>query len=153
MVRYFISSVNLRVVFSAFFIALFYTTANAQELPTTSLKVETRTGEHTFTVEVADNDAERAKGLMHRTELGADQGMLFWFPSPRPITMWMKDTPLSLDMIFIKQDGIVHHIAADTVPFSLHLINSEGEVSAVLEVLAGTAKRIDLKPGDKITLK
>ncbi|MGI9480797.1 MAG: DUF192 domain-containing protein [Hyphomicrobiales bacterium] len=127
--------------------------ASAQQLPTIELHVSTNTGVHKFIAEVADDDAERSKGLMHRTELGADRGMLFWHNSPRHITMWMKDTPLSLDMIFLNNDGVVHSIVTNTVPYSLDYIYSGGEVIGVLEVNAGTVQRIGLKPGDRITRK
>ena len=144
---------HLLVFLLASMLAAGISQAVAQDLPIAELTAETANGTHTFTVEVAGDDATRAMGLMHRTELAPDHGMLFRFSPPRHITMWMKNTPLSLDMVFIGQDGKVHRIAANTVPQSLEYIRSGGEVSDVLEVIAGTAERIGLKPGDQITLK
>ena len=127
--------------------------AIAQDLPYKNLEIVTSSGPHSFEVEIADSDATRRKGLMHRAKMAPDAGMLFIYNKPRQITMWMKNTPLSLDMIFILPDGKVAGIAANTVPYSLDYIYSGLEVIGVLEVIAGTAKRIALKPGDKIAWK
>jgi uncharacterized membrane protein (UPF0127 family) len=127
--------------------------ANALEQKTAQLVVETTAGKHILSVEIADTDATRAKGLMHRTSMAEDHGMLFWFANPRPVTMWMKDTPLPLDMVFILPNGKVHRIAAHTKPHSLDYIHAGAEVSGVLELNAGAASRLDLKPGDQIRLK
>ncbi len=112
--------------------------------------IETEAGRHLFTVEIADTPETRARGLMFRRHLGRQNGMLFLFPTEAPVVMWMKNTPLSLDMIFLTGDGRVHHIARYTEPFSERLIPSQGPVKAVLEVLAGTADRLGLKVGDRV---
>ena len=90
---------------------------------------------------------------MFRTELAAGHGMLFVFSKPQTITMWMKNTYLPLDMIFIKKSGEILSIAENTTPLSREVISSHGEAGAVLEVPAGTAKRIGAAPGDRVTHK
>jgi len=90
------------------------------------------------------------QGLQGRRRLAADAGMLFDFGRPVPVMMWMKDTHVSLDMLFIDAEGRVVNIARGTVPFSLTPIRSAGPVRAVLEVNAGTAARLGIKPGDRV---
>lgn len=110
----------------------------------------TASGRHTFRIEIAETPEQRARGLMHRTGLAADYGMLFDFGADRPVAFWMKNTPTALDMVFIRGDGVVAGIAEDTTPFSLESIASPAPVRFVLEVVAGTARRIGLKPGDRM---
>lgn len=107
-------------------------------------------GKHTFHVEVMRTEAQLEKGLMFQRVLPPDRGMLFDFKIAHPIMMWMKNTYLPLDMIFMSKKGIVTHIARDAKPLSETIIPSEGPAYAVLEVNAGTAKRIALKVGDKV---
>jgi uncharacterized membrane protein (UPF0127 family) len=115
-----------------------------------ALTLVTSSGRHDFRVEVARNDADRARGLMHRRTLPADRGMLFDFERVAPVTMWMENTFISLDMIFIRADGTIARIAENTEPLSQRIIPSGEPVLAVLEVIAGTSKRIGLKAGDKV---
>lgn len=115
-----------------------------------ALEVVASSGVHHFTVEMALGDEERSIGLMHRRELASDGGMLFDFGRDEIVTMWMKNTILSLDMVFIKADGTVAHVVERTTPFSLATISSRVEVRAVLEVAAGTVKRLGVKQGDRI---
>ncbi len=103
-----------------------------------------------FTIELAQSNDELARGLMNRTNLSADAGMLFDFGEDRPVFMWMKNTLIPLDMIFIGRDGIVAGIAERTVPNSLDIIASPGPVRAVLEVNGGTADRLRIKAGDRV---
>ncbi len=103
-----------------------------------------------FDVEVATTGAERSHGLMFRTELAADDGMLFVWDRYEIAAMWMKNTPLSLDMLFIDRDGRIAHIAAKTTPYSLKLISSRRRVRAALELLGGTAARLGIAPGDMV---
>jgi uncharacterized membrane protein (UPF0127 family) len=110
---------------------------------------KTETGEHSFDIEVMTTFGERAKGLMFRRSLPAKSGMLFVYDRPQAATMWMKNTYIPLDMVFIAQDGTVHRIEANTEPFSTALISSEGDIVAVLELNAGEAARIGLKRGDR----
>ncbi len=114
------------------------------------LSLVTETGEHKFTVEIADKPDNRAKGLMFRRSLADDAGMLFLYEAPQRISMWMRNTYIPLDMVFILADGRVHRVERDTEPFSEAVIDSGEPVLAVLEVKAGTAGRLKLKPGDKV---
>ena len=110
---------------------------------------KTETGEHSFDIEVMTTNGERAKGLMFRRSLPAKSGMLFVYDRPQAATMWMKNTYIPLDMVFIAEGGDVHRIEANTEPFSTALISSEGDIIAVLELNAGEAARIGLKRGDR----
>jgi len=112
--------------------------------------VETQSGKEIFKAEIADTAELRQKGLMYRKEMAADEGMLFDFGVPRPVHMWMKNTFISLDMIFIRADGTVIAIGANTEPLSEATVGVEEPVKGVLEVVAGTAARLGLKPGDRI---
>jgi len=104
-----------------------------------------------FKVELADTPQAQAKGLMFRTELGDFEGMIFPSDTPQPRSFWMKNTPLSLDIIFIGADGRILNIAADTTPYSLDSVSSNGIASGVLELRAGRAKALGIVPGDKVT--
>lgn len=114
------------------------------------LVVPTDHGPVRLDVEIADTGERRSRGLMERTDIADDEGMLFVFGSPREITMWMRNTPTSLDMIFLAPSGEVTHVAADTVPFSTDIVSSRGPAAYVLEVLAGSAERWGLEPGDQL---
>jgi uncharacterized protein len=114
------------------------------------LSIVTSSGTHVFSVEVMRTDAERERGLMFRRYMPRDRGMLFNFDVEQPVMMWMKNTYLPLDMIFIARSGKVVHIAADAEPLSEAIIPSGGSVYAVLEVNAGVAASIGLKAGDTI---
>ena len=103
-----------------------------------------------FSVEIADDEAERNRGLMFRDQMAADAGMLFDFKVDRPVTMWMRNTRLPLDMLFITRDGRVLNIAQRTVPFTEHSIPSDGPVRAVLELNGGTTERLGIKAGDRV---
>ena len=101
-------------------------------------------------VEIADTNAKRARGLMYRSNLADDAGMLFLFPVRKRISMWMANTIVSLDMIFIDEYGKVREIVENTVPFSHDEIRSKDSVSAVLEISAGQSKRLNIRTGDVI---
>lgn len=107
-------------------------------------------GRHRFTIEIAATPAERAQGLMFREEMAPDHGMLFDFHTEQDVSFWMRNTPLSLDMIFIDGRGGIVRIARDTTPFSEAAIPSRRPVRAVLEVLAGTAARLGIAEGDRV---
>ena len=107
---------------------------------------------HEFRVEVADSGPLRELGLMFREELAPDYAMLFDFEEEQNLVMWMKDTPLSLDMFFADASGLIFHIAESTVPFSEDLIAAPAPGRYVLETPAGTAKRLGLQPGDMLLL-
>ena len=89
-------------------------------------------------------------GLMFRTSLADDTGMLFPSATPREANMWMRNTYIPLDMVFIRADGTIHRIEAMTEPLSEAIIPSNGEVLAVLELAGGAATRLGLKPGDHV---
>lgn len=114
------------------------------------VEIATRGGVEVFKVEMAVTDEERAKGLMYRRELPDGQGMLFDFQADREIAMWMKNTFIPLDMIFIRADGTILRIAENTTPQSTAIIASGGAVRAVLEVIGGTARKYGIAPGDKV---
>jgi uncharacterized membrane protein (UPF0127 family) len=123
-----------------------------RDLEQARVQVTTATGVHDFGVWIAADDRSRARGLMDVREMARERGMLFVFERPQPLAFWMKDTYLSLDLIFIDPTGRVLNVAANARPRSLEPIRSEGDAIAVLEVLAGTARAIGLKPGDRVTL-
>jgi len=114
------------------------------------LELVTASGVHALDVEVATTPEKQALGLMYRTSLPDTKGMLFPHKDPAELSMWMKNTYIPLDMVFILADGTVHRIEARTQPFSERIISSEGKVSAVLEIAGGAAERLGLKPGDKV---
>lgn len=105
---------------------------------------------HGFDVWVADNDARRARGFMHIEQLDADAGMLFLFPRQGRITMWMKNTYVSLDMLFVRADGTVDSVVEHTEPLSLETIESANPVTAVIEFKAGTAARLGIRAGAQV---
>ena len=115
------------------------------------LSIVTQGGQkQTFQVEVARDDAQRAQGLMFRRSMAPDRGMLFDFGRVEPVSMWMQNTYLSLDMLFIRPDGTIARIAANTEPLSTRTISSGEPVLAVLELNAGTAAKLGIKPGDRV---
>jgi hypothetical protein len=124
--------------------------AESPAAPTERLELRTARGTFLLKVEIADTAAKQAVGLMYRTALPADHGMLFIHDRPREVTMWMRNTYLSLDMVFIRADGTVHTIETRTEPMSQAMIPSGGPVLAVLEIAAGGADRYGLKPGDTV---
>ncbi len=129
-------------------LALWQTAALAQTFePLTIVSGDKR---HLFSVEVARTDADRAQGLMYRRTMAADRGMLFDFMVDAPVSMWMKNTYLPLDMLFIRSDGTIARIASDTEPLSTQTIPSGSPVRSVLELNAGTARRLGIKSGDRV---
>jgi hypothetical protein len=122
--------------------------AHAVQIET--LEIVTKSGVQIFTVEVATTEQEKSTGLMYRKELPDGRGMLFDFSPEQPITMWMKNTFISLDMIFIRADGRILRIAENTEPQSEKVISSGGLARGVLEVIAGTARKYGIAPGDRV---
>ena len=119
-------------------------------LPVVPLTVTHGAVRHAFRVEVARDSAEQAKGLMFRTRMGADEGMIFPMQPPRLASFWMKNTVIPLDIIFVGIDGRILNIAANTVPYSEAPVPSAGKVSAVLELNGGRAAELGIGPGDKV---
>jgi uncharacterized membrane protein (UPF0127 family) len=112
--------------------------------------LHTAKGEFAFHVEIADNDAERAKGLMFRQELAADAGMLFDFGQERQTSFWMQNTYIPLDMVFISAEGIVRNIHMNARPLDTTAIPSDGPVRFVLEIPGGRSQEIGLAVGDRL---
>jgi uncharacterized membrane protein (UPF0127 family) len=110
--------------------------------------LHTATGDYSFTIEIADDGAERAKGLMFRQELAPDAGMLFDYSEEQQVAFWMRNTLIPLDMIFIASDGVVKSIHVNARPLDPTSIPSEGPVRFVLEIPGGRSVEIGLKPGD-----
>jgi uncharacterized membrane protein (UPF0127 family) len=124
--------------------------AGAQAASVQPLEIVTRTGVQVFSVEMATTEQEKETGLMYRKELADGKGMLFDFSPEQQVSMWMKNTYISLDMIFIRADGRILRIAENTEPESTRIISSGGLAKGVLEVIAGTAKKYGIQPGDRV---
>jgi Uncharacterized conserved protein len=115
------------------------------------LSIATANGPVEFTIELAVTPEERSQGLMHRETMDADHGMLFVFDQTRPVSMWMKNTILPLDMLFIDETGEIAGIAANTVPFSESIVSAPRPVRYVLELNAGVAAKKGIAPGDRVS--
>ncbi|MFC3783817.1 hypothetical protein GGR90_001013 [Sphingopyxis italica] len=127
--------------------------SEAERTATISVTIAMTGKAHKFDVEVARTDAEQDRGLMFRTSLPENGGMLFPFAKPRIGSFWMKNTLIPLDMIFVRADGSIDRIAENTIPESLEPVVSGGEVSAVLELAGGTAARLGIDESAKVTWK
>lgn len=131
--------------------------ANECDVPTSvtfprgQVTIQTEKGPKLFDVEMAIYQDQRSRGLMCRTALAPDSGMLFDFGFDQDVDMWMKNTLIPLDMIFIRSDGVITKIASRATPMSLKTISSNERVRAVLELPGGTAERLGIKPGNKMT--
>lgn len=132
------------------FLTLIFAAGASYAAEKSVLEIATKTGVHSFSVEVVDNDADRAKGLMFRKSLPEGTGMLFDFKSEQDVAFWMQNTYIPLDMIFIRADGRILRIAENTTPMSTKQIPSGGPVLAVLEVIAGTARKLGIETGDRV---
>jgi len=140
----------LRLIAAGFLLAAF-AFAPAQAADLSPLSIETPSGStHKFKIEVADDPQVRAQGLMYRRSLPADYGMLFDFEEDQSVSMWMKNTYVSLDMLFILSDGTVHRIEQNTTPLSTRTIDSGVPVRYVLELPAGTSARLAITRGSKV---
>jgi uncharacterized membrane protein (UPF0127 family) len=115
-----------------------------------TLEIATKSGVKVFSVEMATTEEEKTTGLMYRKELADGTGMLFDFSPEQQVSMWMKNTYISLDMIFIRADGRILRIAENTEPLSTRIIPSGGLAKGVLEVIAGTAQKYGIAPGDRV---
>jgi uncharacterized protein len=125
--------------------------AHAQEMMRIEpLTIVTKSTSVMFSAEIADTEFLRERGLMFRQRMPPDQAMVFDFVNPKPAAMWMKNTYISLDMIFVREDGTIAAIAENTVPKSLDTISVQEPVRGVIELAAGTAKRLGLHKGDKV---
>lgn len=121
-----------------------------QRLPTEQLTIETAGGPVQLTVEIADDDQERARGLMFRQTLADDVGMLFHFQTPEHASFWMRNTVISLDIIFIGVDGRILNIAERTTPLSDAPVPAVGLTRGVLEIRGGRARELGIRAGDRV---
>jgi uncharacterized protein len=122
-------------------------------LKTVPLEIRASGRVHKFKVEVARSGEEQARGLMFRESLPRGTGMIFPFKPPRPASFWMKNTLIPLDMIFVRADGSIAMIAAETVPHSLQPVGTSEPVAAVLEIAGGEAARLGIVEDDKVVWK
>ena len=130
--------------------------ASDRAVATIPLTIKSGTGAHAFRIERAVTAAEQEKGLMFRTDLKPDGGMLFWpYPAtgggPQVASFWMRNTPTPLDIVFIRPDGTIAHIAENTVPFSENPVGSGEPVDAVLELVGGRTAELGIAEGDKVS--
>ena len=127
------------------------TFARAQEMAKMEpVSIITKQSAHLFTAEIADTPDLRARGLMFRHMLPGDRAMVFDFGNPRPASMWMKNTYISLDMLFVRENGTIAAIAENTEPLSLQTISVDEPVKGVVELAAGTAKKLGIERDDKV---
>lgn len=131
-------------------LALFFAATESHAADRAVLEIASKTGVHSFAVEVVDNDTDRAKGLMFRRSLPEGTGMLFDFKTEQDVAFWMQNTYIPLDMIFIRADGRILRIAENAEPMSTRQIQSGGKVLAVLEVIAGTTRKLGIVAGDRV---
>jgi uncharacterized membrane protein (UPF0127 family) len=129
-------------------VALERSAAGLEQVP---LTIESRGKHHAFIVEVARTPAEQQMGLMNRQTLAPDRGMIFPYEPAQPVAFWMKNTLIPLDMIFVRPDGTIGSIAADTVPLSLEPVPSGEPIAAVLEIAGGRSAELGLSAGDKVS--
>ena len=120
------------------------------QLPRSPLIIDTAGGPQAFSVELARSEEEKSCGLMLRQRLGQGEGMLFQYQPPTEAYMWMANTPIPLDMLFIAPNGVIVFIAKGTVPFSREIVGTSRPVAGVLEVRAGTVDRLGIKQGDRV---
>ncbi len=129
------------------FLLLLITFCSAAEVP---LSIQTSTNPVVFNIEIANTPEKRRLGLMHRTTLAPSAAMLFEYPEPRKVSMWMKNTAIPLDIIFINKEGTIVKIHTHAEPFSEQSISSEQPVLAVLEVNAGLVEKFNIKIGNSV---
>jgi len=122
----------------------------APGLPVETITIDTKTGPHSFTVEIAADEESREKGLMYRTAMAPDAGMLFDFQTPQLVSFWMENTVLPLDMLFVRADGTVARIKANATPYSRENIPSGEPVQLVIELNAGRAAALGITEGAKV---
>jgi len=138
----------VRLSFLLFFLVPAIATADAAE--TSRLTITTETGEHVFRIEQAVTSNERKVGLMNRKALPRDSGMIFRFEETQPVAMWMQDTLIPLDMVFVREDGTVAGVHEKAVPLSETIIPSPEPVRFVVELAGGVAGEIHLREGDRV---
>jgi len=138
-------------VVSLYFVPLPAAAQQDVVFPESTLEIETRSGaRHRFRIELAETDPLRQRGLMFRNEMAPDAGMLFTYKRDRVISMWMANTYLPLDMLFIESNGRISRIVENTIPLSRESISSRKRARGFLELNAGTARRLGLSVGDRV---
>ena len=143
--------VRLASAVLALFLCFSFSAAAEEKFDKQPLTVVTKGGKsHAFTVELAVTPRQREQGLMNRSEMAEDHGMLFAFGETRQVFMWMKDTFIPLDMLFIGKDGKVRKVHENAEPLSESIIDSGGPIDFVLELNAGTAKRLGIRAGNRV---
>ena len=135
---------------AAFSIFLFATGVSAQTCTESSVYLKGSWGEARFAVEIADDSAERAEGLMHRTDMAAFAGMLFVYPEPQSLSFWMRNTLIELDMLFIDPQGVIQHIHHRAQPLDETPILGGRDLTHVLEINGGKAEQLGIQVGDVI---
>ena len=140
----------MRVLTSLAFALLLLFAQTGRAADNSVLEIASKSGVHAFAVEIADTEAAREKGLMYRRALPEGTGMLFDFHREQDVAFWMQNTYIPLDMIFIRGDGRILRIAENTEPMSTRQIPSGGPVRAVLEVIAGTSRKLGIAAGDRV---
>ena len=150
MKRFYIRWIPVLLSLAAASAILIYWAPGENPPDTWSLTIDSTGGTHRFAVELALTPQARARGLMFREDLADDAGMLFVYDRPGVQTMWMKDTPLSLDMLFLDPDGVIRRIVRDTVPRSSATIISPRDILYVLELRAGVTHRLGIEAGDQV---
>jgi uncharacterized membrane protein (UPF0127 family) len=119
-------------------------------LPVETITIDTKNGPHSFSVEVAADDESRERGLMYRTSMAPDAGMLFDFKTPQPVSFWMENTVIPLDMLFVRADGTVARIKANATPYSRENIPSGEAVELVIELNGGRAAALGITEGARV---
>ena len=122
----------------------------AQQKRLETLVITSGDQKHSFSIEVAETEQQKSLGLMFSKSLDPGKGMLFPYAKPQELTMWMRNTYIPLDMVFIKANGTIHRIAENTEPFSEDIVASQGEVTAVLELAGGVTRKLGIKAGDSV---
>jgi uncharacterized membrane protein (UPF0127 family) len=151
MVRLVTGASSMRIFVLCLAVACLLVRPVLAETATEKLTIQTGKGPVAFEVEVMRTDEDRAKGLMFRRYMPENRGMLFDFKAPQPVFMWMKNTYIPLDMVFIRKDGTIARIAEETEPLSTRTIASGEDVLAVLELNGGAAQKAGIKAGDKVS--
>ena len=122
----------------------------AQQKRLETLVITSGDQKHSFSIEVAETEQQKSLGLMFRKSWDPGKGMLFPYAKPQELTMWMRNTYIPLDMVFIKANGTIHRIAENTEPFSEDIVASQGAVTAVLELAGGVTRKLGIKAGDSV---
>jgi uncharacterized membrane protein (UPF0127 family) len=138
------------IAICSFVLSLVFGALQSHAADRSVLEIASKSGVHIFSVEVVDDDAARAKGLMFRRSLPEGTGMLFDFKTEQDVAFWMQNTYIPLDMVFIRADGRILRIAENTEPMSTKQVPSGGKVLAVLEVIAGTTRKLGIVAGDRV---